>query len=160
MMTEKENGNARFPAQFRPIGRRSMPRFAQEDREGFTLVELVMAMAIFTVVLGATAQALVSYYAALDTQNQRNTALRHCAAVISQMRDVRDRSTGNFPAAITTQWPDGAVIDGAGTLPREIIDVDYVDPNANPIEVTVRSQWVDLRGRPMTVSVTTMLTGV
>ena len=129
-------------------------------REGFTLVELVVAMSIFTVVLGATAQALISYYAALDFQNQRNTAIRNCTTVISQMREVRDDNVDNFPDAITTEWPDGAMIDGAGTLPQETIDVDYVNPNANPIEVTVRSQWVDLRGRPMSVSVTTMLTGV
>jgi hypothetical protein len=117
-------------------------------------------MSIFTVVLGATAQALISYYAALDFQNQRNTAIRNCTTVISQMREVRDDNVDNFPDAITAEWPDAGMIDGAGTLPQETIDVDYVNPNANPIEVTVRSQWVDLRGRSMSVSVTTMLTGV
>lgn len=132
----------------------------RRNREGFTLVELVVAMAVFTMVLGATAQALVSYYAALDFQNQRNTAVRNCTAILSQMREVRDDNPNDFPGAITDEWPDAGAIDGAGTLPQETIDVSYVNPNANPLEVTVRSQWVDLRGRPMTLSVTTMLTGV
>lgn len=132
----------------------------RQKKEGFTLVELVVAMSIFTVVLGATAQALVSYYAALDLQNQRNTAIRNCTTVISQMRELRDDNPNDFPDAITAEWPDSAVIDGAGTLHQEQIDVDYVNPNANPLEVTVRSRWVDLQGRPMSLSVTTMLTGV
>jgi len=132
----------------------------RNKNEGFTLVELVVSMAIFTAVLGATAQALVSYYAALDFQNQRNTAIRNCTAVVSQMRQVRDDNPGDFPDAITDAWANNAVIDGAGTLPQETIDVTYVDANVNPIQVTVRSQWRDLRGRPMTVSITTMLTGV
>ena len=132
----------------------------RSKNEGFTLVELVVAMTIFSVVLGATAQALVSYYAALDFQNQRNTAIRNCTAVISQMRQVRDDNPGDFPDAITDAWPNNAAIDGAGTLPQETIDITYVDPNVNPVEVTVRSQWRDMRGRPMTIGITTMLTGV
>ncbi|NUM54387.1 MAG: type II secretion system protein [Candidatus Hydrogenedentes bacterium] len=127
---------------------------------GFTLVELVVALAIFTVVLGATAQALISYYSALDFQNQRNSALRNCAAVISQMREVRDDNPDDFPGAIIAEWQDNTTIDGAGTLPQETITVNYTDTNADPIEVTVRSQWVDLRGRPVAMSITTMLTGV
>lgn len=132
----------------------------RSKKEGFTLVELVVAMTIFTVVLGATAQALISYYAALDFQNQRNSAIRNCTAIISQMRQVRDDNPTDFPGAIVDEWANNAAIDGAGTLPQETIDVTYVDPNSDPIEVTVRSQWRDMRGRPMTVSVTTMLTGV
>ena len=137
-----------------------MPNDLGKRNRGFTLVELVVAMGIFTVVLGATAQALVSYYAALDFQNQRNTAIRNCAAVVSQMREVRDDNPDDFPGALTVEWPDTTAIAGAGSLPQETLEVDYVDPAADPIEVTVRSRWVDLRGRSMTVSVTTMLTGV
>lgn len=135
-------------------------RAARKFDAGFTLVELMVAMAIFSAVLGATAQALVSYYAALDFQNQRNTAIRNCTTILSQMREARDDNANNFPDAITTEWPDNGPIDGAGTLPQEVIDVQYVNTNANPLEVTVRSRWVDLRGRAVAVSVTTMLTGV
>ena len=50
--------------------------------EGVTLMELTMAVALFSVVLGATAQSLISYYVALDTQNQRHTAIRNCAVCV------------------------------------------------------------------------------
>lgn len=130
------------------------------DRHGFTLLELVTAMAIFTIVLGATAQALVSYYSALDFQNQRNSALRHCTAVMSQMRDVRGKNPGSFPGAVVARWPNGAAVAGAGSMRGEVVDVSYTNPNGDPLEVTVRSRWLDLRGRPAAMSVTTLLTGV
>ena len=129
-----------------------------KEKQGVTLLELTIAMAIFTVVLGATAQALVSYYVALDTQNQRHTAVRNCTGIVSNMRDVRDANPDGFPGAVVALWPDGSEVEGAGSLPQESITVDYVNPNANPLEITIRSQWVDLRGRPVTLNVSTMLT--
>lgn len=126
--------------------------------EGVTLMELTFAVALFSVVLGATAQSLISYYVALDTQNQRHTAIRNCTGILSNMRDVRDANPENFPDALTAVWPDETEVGGVGALPQEAVTVDYVDPNANPLEVTVTSEWVDLRGRPMTVSVTTLMT--
>jgi len=127
-------------------------------KQGVTLLELTIAMAVFTVVLGATAQSLISYYVALDTQNQRHTAVRNCTGIVSNMRDVRDANPDDFPDAIVALWPDDAEVEGAGSLPQEVITIDYVNPNANPLEFTVRSRWVDLRGRPVTLAVSTMLT--
>ncbi len=129
-----------------------------KEKQGVTLLELTVAMAVFTVVLGATAQALVSYYVALDTQNQRHTAVRNCAGIISNMRDVRDANPNSFPDAIVAEWPDGAEVAGVGSLQQEVITVDYGNPSANPLQVTVRSQWVDLRGRPVSLEMSTMLT--
>jgi prepilin-type N-terminal cleavage/methylation domain-containing protein len=129
-----------------------------KDTQGVTLLELTIAMAVFTVVLGATAQALVSYYVALDTQNQRHTAVRNCTGIVSNMRDVRDSNPDNFPGAIVALWPNGAEVEGAGSLSQESITVDYVNPIANPLEITIRSQWVDLRGRPVSLSVSTLMT--
>ncbi len=127
------------------------------DEEGVTLLELTIAMALFVIVMGATAQSLISYYVALDMQNQRHTAVRDCASILSNMRDVRTANPTNFPDAITTLWPDGVQVPNAGTLTQEVVTVDYVDPNTNPLEVTVTSTWVDMRGRPMTVSVSSIL---
>ncbi|MBM3289648.1 MAG: prepilin-type N-terminal cleavage/methylation domain-containing protein [Candidatus Hydrogenedentes bacterium] len=133
---------------------------SRTQKQGFTLLELVTALAIFTIVLGATAQALISYYTALDFQDQRNTALRHCTAVISQMREVRDDNPDDFPGAIVARWPDDGAVADVPTMRAEAVNVSYVNPNADPLEVTVRTQWVDLHGRPATFSVSTMLTGV
>lgn len=135
-----------------------MPLKGLKVTEGVTLLELTIAMAVFMVILGATAQSLICYYVALDTQNQRHTAVRNCAGIISTMRDVRDANPDSFPDAIIASWPDGGEVAGAGSLPQEVITVEYVNPNANPLEVTLRSHWVDLRGRPIFLNVSTMLT--
>ncbi|MBN2310854.1 MAG: type II secretion system protein [Candidatus Hydrogenedentes bacterium] len=134
-------------------------RARRSDTErGFTLLELTIAVAVFIVILAATAQALVSYYVTMDIQNQRVAAVRNCTGVISAMRSVRDANPGDFPDAIVDQWPDGAVVSGAGSLPQEQITVHYTDSTANPLEVTVTSQWADLRGRSLTTSVSSLLT--
>ena len=126
--------------------------------QGFTLLELTIAVAVFMIVLGATAQALVSYYVTLDVQNQRFVASRNCTAVLSAMRNTRDANPDNFPGAVTAAWPDGAEVPALASLPREQITVTYTNPSANPLDVLVRSTWVDLRGRTLTMSVSTILT--
>jgi type II secretory pathway pseudopilin PulG len=135
-----------------------MPLKRLQAKQGVTLLELTIAMAVFMVILGATAQALVSYYVVLDTQNQRHTAVRNCAGIISNMRDARDANPDSFPDAIVALWPDSSEVTGAGSLPQEVLTVEYVNPNGNPLEITLRSQWVDLRGRPVVLNVSTMLT--
>ena len=128
------------------------------EEKGVTLIELTMAMALFAIVLGATTQSLVSYYVALDEQNQRNTAVQHCAAVLSSMRDVRDANPANFPGAITAKWPNGGIVANVSTLPKESVTVNYVNPAANPLQVTLKSSWTDIRRHPMSLQVTTLLT--
>jgi prepilin-type N-terminal cleavage/methylation domain-containing protein len=124
---------------------------------GLTLLELSMAMAVFSIVLGATAQTLVSYYVALDSQNRRHTAMRNCATVLSNMRTFRDANEEDFPGSLVAQWPAEQPINVVRALPGETITVEYVDVAAVPLAVTVRSRWNDLRGRPMQVSVSTIL---
>ena len=128
------------------------------DERGMTLVELMFAVAILLMVLGATAQSLISYYVALDLQNQRVVAIRHCTGVLSSIRAFRDANTGPFPDAITEQWPDGTEVAGVAALHQEAVTVAYTDSNANPLEVVVTSAWLDLRGRPVSASISTRLT--
>ncbi|MBX7258320.1 MAG: prepilin-type N-terminal cleavage/methylation domain-containing protein [Candidatus Hydrogenedentes bacterium] len=127
------------------------------DEEGVTLLELTIAIALFAIVMGATATSLVSYYVALDMQNQRHSAIKDCATILSNMRDVRNTNPDDFPDAITAVWPDGTTIPNAGTLPQETITVDYVNPNANPLEVTITCTWVDMRGRQLTAALSSVL---
>jgi len=129
-----------------------------KSERGMTLVELTLAVAIFVMVLGATAQSLISYYVALDIQDQRVVATRHCVGVLNTIRDFRDNSPGTFPTAITDRWPSGAEVGGVASLPQEAVVVTYTDPASNPLEVVVASTWKDLRGRQVTARVSTRLT--
>lgn len=116
-------------------------------------------MAIFAVVLGAAAQSLITYYANLEMQNMRAGAAQNARAVIAQMREARDSAEQPFPQSILEQWPHGAVVDDAGTLPGEEIVVTYEDVTANPLEITIVSTFQDMAGRPVRVQLGTALTG-
>ena len=65
-----------------------MERVFQRSSRGFTLLEIVVALAIFTVTLGVTAQGLAYAYGVVNLQNQRVTANNDCRAVISSLRQV------------------------------------------------------------------------
>ena len=84
--------------------------------------------------------------------------MERCRGILNEMRNVRANNPGNFPDAITDQWPNGAEVGGINILPENAFIVTYTDPDANPLEVTVTCNWVSLPGRGMTVSVTTILT--
>lgn len=147
-------------------------RLKQRAKRGFTLVELTVAVAIFTVVLGAAAQGLVSYYVIVDLQHQRDVAIQDAKAMLSQMRDVRNTAPdAAFPQVITDVWPDGTLLSGEGlaaALNREPVDnlrnqqisITYTDVGANPLEVMVRCTWQDRRGRTASTQISTRLTDV
>ncbi len=124
---------------------------------GLSLLELTLALALFSIVLGMAAQGLISYNVALMTQTQRTVALSECRSVLDGMRAVRDANPGNFPEAVTERWPNGRT-EAGGPLRGQTRVVRYTDPEANPLEVEVRIQWRDLRGRPVFQSLSTVLT--
>jgi prepilin-type N-terminal cleavage/methylation domain-containing protein len=99
-----------------------------KPRRGFSLVELMMAMAVFLVV-GAAAVGVVRRHAPLfaSQQNQAglNIAMRN---VVAQMQiDVVNGGSGYYPGANTPDWPIGITIAIAG--PAKCVDpaaTDYV----------------------------------
>ena len=134
-------------------------RTRRHNNAGFTLLELTLAMALFAVVLGSTAQALVTYHANIEMQNMRSAAAQNARSVLAEMREVRDDPLQPFPAAILARWPHGEAVAGGGNLPGEQILVTYADPTANPLEITVVSIFTDMQGRPVRVQLGTALTG-
>ena len=125
---------------------------------GMTLLEVMIGVIIFMVVLGATAQALISFYVAQHTQNQRLAVAENAKGILSEMRQVRDTHPDAFPEAITERWPDDTWVAGAGTEINETIRVEYADPDANPLEITLVSTWNDLQGRTLTLTISTLMT--
>ena len=57
---------------------------------GMTLLEVMIGVIIFMVVLGATAQALISFYVAQHAQHQRLAVAENAKSILSEMRHVRD----------------------------------------------------------------------
>jgi type II secretory pathway pseudopilin PulG len=117
-----------------------------------------MAVAVFTVVLGAAAQALISYHNAMEIQHQRTQALQSCQSTLAAMRQARDASPGDLQNSVIANWPAGQDLPGIGGLNNEVVRVTYADPNANPLTVTVTCQWTDLANRQTQVALTSLIT--
>jgi type II secretory pathway pseudopilin PulG len=131
------------------------------DESGLTLLEVALAMGIFAIVMSVSAQVLIGFSGAMEVQEQRQEAIQHCRAVLTQIRQDRDTSVLAFPDQILAVWPDGREVTDPTivTLPNEVITVDYVNDGADPLSVTITASWTDMQGRPAAASVSTLLTG-
>ena len=141
---------------------------------GMSLMEVTMAVAIFSAVIAVTAQALVSFYMSIDIQKQRIEAVNSCKAVLAIMREKRDELKADFPQSFLAwvqeqendNWQDFLKTDNPGTRLREHkitadcfnLDGAEASNTDNPIRVDVTSTWLDRRGRAMQAHLTTLLT--
>ena len=128
---------------------------------GMTLLEITMSMSMFAIIMSATAQVLVGFSGAMEVQEQRQEAMQHCRAVLAQIRQDRDTSVLPWPNQVLAVWPDNTQVQDPAlvTLDNEIITVDYENAAADPLRVTIRANWTDMRGRPATTQISTLLTG-
>jgi hypothetical protein len=81
---------------------------------------------------------------------------------MAQIRFDRDSSVLPFPQQILQVWPDEFQTQDPATvnLTNEVITITYADTAANPLNITVTSTWNNMRGRPMSVSLSSLFTGV
>ena len=139
---------------------------ALRETRGVTLLEITIAVAIFAVAIGVAAQILVSFYATMDLQHQRVIAADHCRGVFSQIRNIRDASPNTsenpsaFQEAVMAQFPDGEQPTAPYDLRDATVEIAYesTDASANPLVPTVTVNWVDLRGRAVSLGTTTAIT--
>jgi len=137
---------------------------------GFSLVELMFAMAIFVVAIGAVAQGLVASYTLLDVQGDRVAAVNACRSLLSQMRSARDVTTVTAPCdpasatyfqcKMTTLYPNNSVVTGPTCLRSSQITLNYQNTAANPLVVTITCSWTALQGHRMTLALTSTLTDI
>lgn len=150
----------------------SVPR-KWNGQNGVTLIEVTLAVAIFSVAIAMSAQALISFYAAVDVQEQRAEAMQAARAVLAEARQKRldfelpnDQFNWNgmlswFGQMQSANWDNFLRNDtAANTLKNHVITVTVLDMEGNvaqngdnPLEVHVRSSWTDLRGREASVEV-------
>lgn len=142
-------------------------------RRGFTLVEVMVSMAVFTGTMGAFA----AYYAtsAQLKENGRNTiqALTDGRTVLEAIRNIAQAGGLIGGGGVTVLFPEGDIVlpapvalpgIAAWTLSGEVVSVSYADPvtgvsvlTADPLPVTVTVAWTD-RGHPRAVSLRTLMT--
>ncbi|MBI3615498.1 MAG: type II secretion system protein [Candidatus Omnitrophica bacterium] len=123
-------------------------------RHGFTLIEILVTVSIFVI----TTAALVGFYVSIAAMNEssRNMtrAMADARAVLEQIRNV---SIGGLAAVTGTGWTAWATANNLTSLNNEAVTVAYVNPAADPLDVTVTINWSE-RGRARFAAVNTLVT--
>ncbi len=143
---------------------------------GVTLMEVTLAVAIFAVAIAMSAQALISFYAAIDVQKQRVEAVQSARSILATVRQKRqdfqlDNDVYNWNGFLnwfSTKEQEGWLEylrndPGNNYLPNHEITVTVLNTDGeaaeagdDPIEVHVRSEWTDLRGRTASAEIVGM----
>lgn len=156
------------------------PQNFRAEPSGFSLLEIMLALSIFTIVLGVTAQSLLFSYAAIALQHQRTSALSDCRAVLSAMRHVAYNPTPGAECPADRPLFPCALLAWVAAFPESIEDAmakdDLFDtyaqffslPHQN-FEITCRDAAgnaavihtsLELNTNPVYVTVTTTWIGV
>ena len=120
---------------------------------GFTLLEVVIAMALLSVGALSIYQAIISYQDLSRLAHERNIAYFDLETAIE---DVQSTPFNN----IVTRFPNNQRIPKfeALHLPRERIAVRYTNPAADPLYITVTVTWRDIKARLVSESLMTART--
>ena len=144
------------------------------ENSGVSLMEVMLAVAIFSGVIGVTAQSLASFYVTVDIQEQRMEAVSACRGVMDALREKRIEFKDNFPAGLMTwidennetEWHEFQANNWEHIeLDDQRIQVEYFDqagevasPTDNPLVIHVTTTWKDRKGRDLSATVASMLT--
>ncbi len=145
-------------------------------RSGFTLIEVMISMAVFAGTMAAFAGVYVTTARLNESGRNLNQAMNDARVVLEEIRDTAQ--SGGSVAGVPTLFPAGNIILPApATLPGiaawslpagagETISVSYADPYpggptnlaADPLPVTVSVTWTEGGHSGRTTSVSTMVT--
>ncbi len=133
-----------------------MKRPKKKSEGGVSLIEVTFAVAIISVGVSVLMSQLECSYKVTSVNRETNKAMAHLEAALEKVT--------NTPfSKITSDFPDGGSvyleeIDSADLLNSEHITVGYLDPGADPLQVTVTILWTSSYGRQRTRSLTTLAT--
>ncbi len=127
-----------------------------EKEKGFTLVETLVTILVVATALLSSLIASTAIQRTAESIHDRAVAIQDANQVVEQMRNTA--LTGTFPGNVTAAFPDGAEVAGFDDLTYEVVTVDFVDSNANPLDVTVTVAWTDNTNRAVTQTLRTLVT--
>lgn len=132
-----------------------------KSNKGMTLMEIMVAAAVFVIGLAALLSGLLS--AVYFMENSRETTIA-ASDLRTMMEDIRSSPFSD----LTTDFPNGVqdgpvgnpypTIVGGYALRNEHISVTYTDPDTDPLEINVLLSWQDKRGRSYSSSMSTYMT--
>lgn len=136
---------------------------AAREESGLSLLELMLAFALFSIVVAVAMQAYVLSYTGTIVQEQRTQAMQLARGVLNNLRELRDDPEASFPDSLVAHYPQGAIVadvrspETSALGGQESVVIEYEDPTANPLTVRVVVEWRDPRNRRMVLDVTTLL---
>lgn len=130
-------------------------------RQGTTLVEILVALLVFSLALGALLNTLTVIVDLVDTSRDKVVAISHLKNIMERIRATPfDYIAMRFSNG-TVDGPTGnpyVNIVGNYTLNNEQIVVTYTNPNSDPLEIKSSLSWQSIKGRSYNVSLSTFRT--
>jgi len=108
-----------------------------KQKEGFTLVELLIAVFILA---GAISGILMLFTTSMISSQQAwdtTVATFHGEHVLEEMQ-ARD----SLDSILTVNWRRWVEEQRLNTLPDEVIEVTFADPDNDPLDIQVQVDWV------------------
>jgi prepilin-type N-terminal cleavage/methylation domain len=127
-----------------------------KSEKGFTLVEVMITMVVVLLLLVGFLGSATAIQAANLAAYERSIALQDANRVIETLRSAA--AVGTFPENVTDLYADGGEVSGYEALTDEVVTVDYADPEADPLDVTVTVSYSENGNRDMSVTLRTYIT--
>lgn len=109
------------------------PRRDADPSEGFTLIEMIIAIAILTILAFSTVLVLVPVA-------REHRSARESDSANAAVRDVLEGMHATPFLEITTRYPEGIQIP-IPDLPGGLITIDYQNANSDPLVIQVDLQY-------------------
>lgn len=121
--------------------RKKLQRYLSGDHEGFSLVELIIVIAIMAILIGVVALAVIPYLAKAKESKDLSTLDTVCSALVQGVATSQVSSTGTFKLTDTTVTGDDkkvrdAMMDVLGTGSTDLQSA-LVDDSGNAVTGTV-----------------------
>lgn len=127
----------------------------RDPRAGVTLIETCFSVAILAVAFVFVLGVLVKAQEANILNRSRVLAFDEARAVIDEIKDLKATGAA-FPDGLLKALPDGKeVLTSVGL--KDATRVISWGAKTDPMVVTVTINWKDLRGHPLTVSLTSAI---
>lgn len=123
---------------------------------GFTVIELLFSILIIGLGLLGMLLANTAIHQSTEKSYERVVATQDANRVIELMRNAS--AAGNFPQNVTAAFPNGTAVAGFNNLPGEAVTVTYAAPNADPLDVTVTTTWLEQGLRNTLTQLRTLMT--
>lgn len=128
---------------------------ARKNREGFTLIELIIALGVIAVVFAGVLGVVAQSFTMVTSSDDRVTAIKVAQTQIVALREVA-RDVGL--AQVLLSFPPGAAIaPPPAVLNGEAILFQYVNVAGDPLLVTVTVTYTANNGRQLSESLATAI---